>query len=76
MLASSDQRNCECLLASSDQRRNSRCECSRPMDQRNFWGRMRVVCYVPRLCVWVNGITGVVHAWVGQILLKCNDFKR
>ena len=25
----------ECLLASSDQRRNSQCECSRPMDQRN-----------------------------------------
>ena len=65
MLASSDQRNCECLLASSDQRRNSQCECSRPMDQRNFWGRMRAVCYVPRLCVGVGerhyGIYGPVE---------------
>ena len=34
----------ECLLASSDQRRHSQGECSRPMDQRNFLGRMRVVC--------------------------------
>lgn len=34
----------ECLLASSDQRRLSQGDCSRPMDQRNFFGRMRVVC--------------------------------
>ena len=34
----------ECLLASWDQRRHSQGECSRPMDQRNFFGRMRVVC--------------------------------